>query len=415
MLKANLPPILASAGLLMGANGMMLTLVAVRAADEGFSEAAIGLMGTAYYAGLFTACLTTPLLIRRAGHIRVFAAMCALVAADILVMVLIFDQILWIALRYLAGFCLSGVVMVIESWLNELASQGNRARVTSLYRVVELGAVTGAQFLLPIVGTGGFHIFALTAIIACVALVPVSLSRLRDPPAPDDVRVHASFIWQLSPVACVGCLTIGLTNGAFRSVGPVYAQSSGLDVEGVALFMGLAILAGALFQFPLGWLSDRLDRRFTLLLATSGAVFACLLMIGTSGISPDMQLIGGFLFGGFAMPLYALSAAHANDLAPRGRFVELAAGLTLCFAAGAIVGPSLAAFSIETFGPEGFFGYIATMHSLLVAFILYRFLVRRRSPSERGRFIALPRTSPFIFRLFHGDQPKDQEDVTRDA
>jgi len=407
----SLVPLLASAGILLGGNGLLGTLVAVRAHQEGFSDPLIGLLGSGYFLGYFAGSLFTAALIARAGHIRVFAALSALSAIIVLTMVLAIHPVVWLAVRVVGGFCFSGISMVIESWLNERVASEDRARVLSLYRVVDLTSVTGGQFLLPLFGAGSFAIFAVCAILFAAALIPVSLSSLNDPTPPATTRLRPTRIWAVSQVACVGCVTIGLTNGAFRSVGgPLYAQGMGLDVDGVALFMSLGIFGGAICQYPLGWLSDRVDRRFALLLATGGAAGASLLLSTLSPDVPTLIFAGGLLFGSFAMPLYSLSVAHANDFADPGTYVELAAGLTLFYALGASVGPLIASILIGAFGSPSFFLYTACLHGALVVFVVFR--MTRRAPvpaSRRERFVGLLRTSPALFRLARPARERPRE------
>lgn len=404
---ASLLPILLSAGILLAGNGVLLTLVAVRGRDEGFSDVQLGLIGAAYYVGTFAACLMTAKLIQRSGHIRIFAVMAAVAAIAVLVMLLLIDPWVWVAARGLMGLAFAGIATVIESWLNDLADRGNRGRILSIYRVVDLSAVTGAQFLMPAIGPGGFAIFVITAILYCTALIPVAASRLQSPAPPESALLRPRAIWLLSPVACAGCVTIGLTNGAFRTLGPVYAQGMGLDIDGIALFMSLGIAAGALFQFPLGWLSDRFERRTVLIVSTAGAALASLLLSHADG---GAILAGVFLFGGFAFPLYSLSVAHANDHARPGQYVELSLGLTFFFALGATVGPFAASLVIDHFGPPAFFLYTSAMHGGFVAFVLYRMTRRAAVPrAARARFVALIRSSPLLLRLSRSRAPEAGE------
>jgi len=405
-------PLLLSAGILLGANGLIGTLIAVRASLEGFPEAAIGLMGTAYFMGFFGGSLLTPKLIARAGHVRVFAALAALSAIATLGFVLVVDITAWIVFRVVIGFAFSGLSMVVESWLNERAASADRARVLSLYRIVDLGAVTGSQFLLPLFGADGFEIFAVAAILFAGALIPISLSRTTSPPPPTITRLRPLWVWHLSPVAAAGCITLGLTNGAFRTVGPLYAGSMGLSVDQVALFMSLGIAGGALLQYPFGWLSDRTDRRVILLIATAGAAVASFYLANTDS-TVNAILLGGFLFGSFALPLYSLSVAHANDHAKAGEFIGLAAGLTLFYALGASIGPLASSVIIAELGPPAFFLYTSSLHSLFILFVLYRMTRRAAVPAAlRSRFVAFLRTSPLIFRLSSSPKPTDSPPKT---
>ena len=393
-------PLLLSAGILLAGNGLLVTLVAVRANLEGFTPQTVGLLGAVYFAGFIGACLITPSLILRAGHIRVFAALASLGAVAALVLALAIDPLVWLVSRAVTGFAFAGLATVVESWLNSRAGAGERGRVLAVYRIVDLGCVTGGQFLLPAVGAETFAIFAVVAILFCLALLPISLSRQSSPAPPASPRLDVKRIWRLSPVACIGCITIGLTNGAFRTVGPVYAQESALDLEQLALFMSLAIVGGALSQYPLGWLSDRLDRRWVLILATVGAAAAGLWLTLSGKASAEVVLLGGFLFGAFAIPLYSLSIAHGNDHAGDADRVELSATLILMYALGATVGPLAAAQIMESFGAPAFFAYTSILHGLFLAFLLYRMTRRAAVPrTRRSRFVALLRTSPGFYQL----------------
>ncbi|MGF1476217.1 MAG: MFS transporter [Geminicoccaceae bacterium] len=399
--RTRLASLLISAGILLAANGAVVTLVAVRAEIEGFSGSMIGLLGTAYFVGFFVACVTTNTLIRRAGHIRVFAALASLAAICSLVLILVVEPLVWLAARAVMGFAFAATATVVESWLNETARNADRGRILSFYRVVDLSAVTLGQFLIPWIGPGGFAVFAVVAILFCCALIPVSLSDHVSPPPPASARMRPKVVWTLSPVACASCVTIGLTNGAFRTVGPIYAGGVGLNVDQIALFMSAAIIAGAMLQYPLGMLSDRFDRRYVLIGATLGAAAASL-SLALLGPGPLWSVYaGGFLFGGLALPLYSLSIAHANDHAGPGQFVEIAAGMTLFYALGASVGPPIAAFMIERFGPPSFFFYTSALHLSLVIFIIYR-MSRRAAAERRDRFVGLLRTSPAMAGLTRG-------------
>ena len=398
-----LVPLLVAAALLLGANGLAMTVIAVRGRLAGLSDTMIGVFGSAYYAGFILGVLLTPLLIRRVGHIRVFSALAALSAIAVLGLFLTQPGLGWAALRFTSGIAFCGTAMVLESWLNALASNAERGRILSIYRIVDLGAVTGGQFLLPAFGAGGAAILVVIGIVFCAALIPVSLAREGNPPVSDARGVNYLAIWAISPVAAVGCLTIGLTNGAFRTVGPVYAEGVGLDADGLALLISLWVIAGAIFQYPLGWASDRTDRRYVLILATAGAGLSCLFL---SGVSFQAAIfLGAFLFGGFALPLYSLSAAHANDHAGPGQYVELAAGLTMFFAIGAVIGPLLASAVMDRFGPSAFFLYTGGLHLAFVAFVGARLLTRGAVPAEhRKRFVWLLRNSPAIYRMAGGQK-----------
>ena len=395
-----------SAGILLAANGLILTLISLKGRNIGFTDAMIGTLGSAYYGGFFLGCILTPILVIRVGHIRVFAAFAAISALSVFSLLYSNEFFIWLLLRIANGVALCGCAMTIESWLNALTQNENRARVFSVYRVVDLGAVTGGQFLLPIFGIAGFEIFVVTGMLFCLCLVPMCLSREGNPKPPEKTSLNLNLLWKISPVAAAGCLIVGLTNGAFRTVGPIYAQELNLDIDQVALFISLWIIAGAIFQFPLGYASDRVDRRYVLIIATLGAGFACLFLSGST--HAIYIFIGGFLFGGFALPLYSLSAAQAYDNAEPSQFVELAASLTLFFTLGATLGPFIASYIMDKLGPSWFFVYAGVLHITLIIFVFYRITKRKaKSSSERGKFVWLLKSTPILHRLAKREGSKE--------
>jgi len=408
-MKSLLPlsPLLAAAAILLAGNGLQGTLIALRSAHEGFDASLIGLMGTGYYAGFLVSCLLSTGLIRAVGHIRVFAALAAIAASASLTMVIWLDPYAWIFLRFISGFCFAGLFMVIESWLNASVDNANRARTLSIYRIVDLAAVTGSQFLLPVFGAYGFAIFAIAAILTCLSLVPISLMDRSSPKPPDEFKFSIKSIWAISPIACFGCITIGLTNSTFRLMGPIYASDIGFDTTGIATFMSAGIIGGAVLQIPLGWLSDRLDRRWVLIIATLGASAAGFLLSWAAGTSHSLALTGIFMFGAFALPLYSLSAAHANDHAKPGQYVIVAAGLSFFFSLGAMVGPLIAAQVLKVLGTEYFFTYTSIVHLVFVGVTLWRLTVRATPDMKaKKRYANLLRTSPVMYKLAHRGKRK---------
>lgn len=393
-------PLLIAAGILLSGNGIQGTLVALRGAAEGFSTTLIGFMGAAYFAGFLLGCTVVPGLIRSVGHIRAFAALAAIAASASLMLVLIVDPLAWIPLRLIAGFCFSGLFTTIESWINAGVSNQDRGRVLSIYRIIDLCVVTGGQFMIPALGIEGFTLFAVMSIMITLSLVPVSLADRSQPKLPSEFKFNPMYLWRLSPIACIGCLAIGLTTSAFRLVGPLYAQFVGLSVNDVAMFISAGVIGGAVLQYPLGLLSDKKDRRVVLLVATAGATLAGLFLSFVAGDSPALNYGGIFMFGAFALPLYSLSAAHANDHAKEGDFVIVAAGLTFFYSVGAMIGPVVSSVLIDQYGPRALFSYTSAVHGVLIVITIWRMRARPAVPLvERNRFVTLLRTSPAIFRL----------------
>lgn len=393
-------PLLLAAGILLGGNGLQGTLIALRGAQEGFAPQVIGFIGTAYFAGFLVGCLAVGRIMKAVGHVRSFSALAALASAGTLMLVLVIDPVMWSGIRMLTGFCFAGLFTIMESWLNAGAPNANRARVLALYRIVDIGSVTGAQFMIPAFGANGFTIFAIMSMMITLSLVPVSLADRSNPPIPDDVKLDLPRVFRISPLGCMGCVAVGVTNSAFRSLSPVYAEQLGMSVADVVTFVSVGIVGGAIFQYPLGHLSDRWDRRMVLLLTTLCALIVAVVLAVFAGAAPLTNFVLVFIFGSFAMPLYSLSAAHANDRAQPGDFVVVNAALMLFYSFGAIGGPFVASVAMQHFGAQALFAFIASVYAVFVGIILYRLRVRSGVPAERrSRFTALLRTSTIFAKL----------------
>lgn len=393
-------PLLIAAGILLGGNGLQGTLIALRGAMEGFSPATIGFMGTAYFGGFLLGCLAITRMLKAVGHVRSFAALAAMASAGTLMLILVIDPIVWSATRFMTGFCFAGLFTVMESWLNSGVRNEDRARVLALYRIIDIGSVTGAQFLIPVFGADGFAIFAIMSIMITLSLVPVSLGDRSNPAPPEDVKLDLKRAWRTSPLAAIGCIAVGITNSAFRTLSPVYAEEIGMSVADVVTFVSVGIIGGAIIQYPLGYLSDLWDRRSVLLATCFGAMCAALAIGFLAGNDPLINFVAVFVFGSFAMPMFSLSAAHANDRAQKSEFVLVNAALMLFYSFGAIVGPLAASYMMELMGPSWLFFFCAAVYGGLMAVVLWRMQARSAVPAEgRGKFVAMLRTSPLFARL----------------
>jgi MFS family permease len=414
VLTATFAPVFAlllSTALLLMGNGLQGTLLPVRANMEAFGATDIGLIGTAYFAGFGAGCILGARLVRRAGHIRTFAAMASLASAVALAHAILVAPLPWWLLRAVTGFCFAVLYVVIESWLNERSSNENRGTVFSVYTIVNLTVITAGQMMLPLADPKAFILFATASILVSLAVVPVSLTAA---PAPTPVvvtRMRIRRLYGISPVGVAGVLTVGFANGAFWALAPVFAQDSGLDTAGIALFMSTAVIAGAVSQWPLGRLSDKVDRRRVVLLicvlATAAGVGLSFFNDGTQAVMLGLAA----LFGAFAFPLYAVCVAHVNDHTSADDFVETSSGLLLLYAAGAMLGPIPASLVMSRMGPEGLFAFTMVFHAAMAVFTVYR-MTRRKAPSpeEKESFVSVGRTSPTMFEF----DPRGEEETAAD-
>lgn len=389
--------LLTGAAILLTGNGLQAMLIPVRGALEQFSTSAIGLFSTAYAVGYVFSCFITPVIVRRVGHIRAFAVLAAIAASVILLMGLIIHPLFWILLRVVSGFCLAGLFMVIESWLNEKSSNANRGQIFSIYMVVNLSAVTLGQMLLPVGNPSDHVLFVVTGIAILLALVPLSLSTAAAPQPIAQVRLRLGRLYRMSPVGLLGCFFVGLTNGAYGGLGAVFAYRLGFSVTEIALFMSASLIGGALAQFPIGRLSDRMDRRRVIIgVCLFAAIIAIVLGlaggVGNSGndaLLPPFALIAiSAVFGCFIYTMYSLCVAHTNDFIAAEDFVEASSGLLLTYGIGAIIGPVIASLLMQNLGAGMLFIYTASVHILFLLFTLWR-ITRRAAPlaEERSHFV----------------------------
>lgn len=380
--------------LLVLGNGLQGTLLGVRAAAEGFSQEVIGLIMSAYFAGFVAGSLIGPGLIRRAGHIRVFAALASLASMATLGHVLVIDPWSWGLLRALNGAAYAVLVMVAESWLNVTATRRTRGRILAVYGLVMLGAWSGSQWLLLIADPTGFALFCLVSILISASLIPLSLSRAQAPRDVTPDRVKLGRLFAISPLGAAGSFLAGLAMSAFWGLGAVFAQGIGLDDRGTAAFMA-ATLAGALaLQWPVGYLSDRFDRRSVIAGVCLAAVIVSLGLFVLAPTDLAVLIPGGFLFGGLGIPIYALCLAHANDYIDREEVVPASSALLLVYGAGSMIGPFLCGLLMGRIGPQALFLFTAIGLAAIVAFALARMLIRPPVPqTEQVPFVAVPRTT----------------------
>lgn len=378
---------------LLAGNGLLTTLAPLRAGVEGFSAIQIGLMGSGYYAGFVIGCIAGPYLILRAGHIRAFTALVAAVSAVVLVHPLIIDPILWVVLRGVTGFALAGIYLIVESWLNDRATNQNRGFIMSAYIIVNFVTITAGQMLVTTAPVDAFTLFAIASILVSMAVVPVSMTRSAQPAPIALVQFRPMHLYRIAPVGLMGALLIGMANGAFWSLGTVFATARAMSVDEAAVFLSIAVIGGAVMQWPVGRLSDLADRRKVLAGVMAVAATICLLMailpLSTTGL-----MAMSLAFGMSTLTGYSVAAAHAYDRADKSSYVEMAAGVLLANGVGSVFGPIIAAALMDTIGPQMLFVFMAVVQATLIAFIGLRLVVRSPIASAEKEAFDVYSTAP---------------------
>ncbi len=402
--------ILFSYGLLLLANGLFASLLGVRTQVEGFSPNLVGFIVAAYFSGLLLGGLFAAQVVTRVGHIRSFAAFASLMSASALMHPIFVEGFAWMGFRLIAGFCMAGMIMVTESWLNETASNNTRGKILSIYMITNYFAAGCGNFLLTVGNPSNFELFSLASIIFSLSLVPVLLTRAKAPVPVHAERMHVWDLYRIAPLGVVGVFCCGLVNASINGLGSVFATNIGFNQQELATFMAIMIMSGLILQWPVGLLSDRIGRGPLLVYIPLIVSLAAIWQLFAEGFA--MILVGASFLGAFVFTLYSLSAATANDMVTSQQRVSVAGALLITYGAGAVTGPIIAGQFMGLLGPQGLFFYIALIELVLCAFAIFTHKRRAGSPDKRKPFVVVPSTQATSNQLYisaHEEKPDHVE------
>jgi MFS family permease len=367
-----LAALLVSAFVLTIGHGLALLVMPLRAELIGFTPLEISLTGSAYYAGFVAGCFASPAVIARVGHVRVYAVFGATLIVTFLAVHMATSVWAWLLLRAAMGVLMAGQFMVIETWLNERATASTRGRVLAIYVLVTLGANTLGQLLVNVAPVQAETLFLLSAMLVALSIVPVGLSAAELPAPVTSARVALGLLWRLAPVGFVGATASGFITGASGALNAVFVRGVGFDVFAVSVYTSAVIAGGAMFQYPVGRIADRIDRRTALMGLFTGVAGVSALAILVTLSQPALLPVVGFCWGGMAHCIYASALAHANDRASPGEIVGIGGAILVMWGVGAVIGPLGASLCMDLFGSVGFFvwmigaGLTALVLTLLV-------------------------------------------------
>lgn len=380
-------PLLLGMGVLMLGAGLQSTLLGVRATLEGFPTTVTGVIMSCYYIGYLFGTMTAPRIVRTVGHIRAFAALAAVSSAAILTQGIFVNPVTWGVMRLLSGLCFAGIYVVAESWLNDRASRATRGRLFAIYMVVlYIGLGTG-QFLLIPWDTHTSSPFMVVAVLISLAMVPIVLSAQQAPEVAMPRKVRLRDLYRDSPLGVAGVTIAGLISSIIFSMGPVYARLSGLGMTKVAAFMSLSILAGVVMQYPVGRLSDKMDRRTMIAVVSLIATGVAGGIAIFSHLPHPVFLVLTATFSGFALTLYSLSVSHVNDKLESAEMVAASSALLRINGTAAAFGPALIGALMALFGPRAYFASLASLTGALTLFDLWRSMRRRAVPGQKNPFV----------------------------
>ncbi len=364
--------------LLMLGNGLQGSLLGVRGSGEGFSAFHMSVVMSAYFVGFLLASRLTPGMIRRVGHVRVFAALGSFISAVLILYPAFPHPITWTIERMIIGFCYCGVYVTAESWLNNASSNQSRGQALSLYMIVQMMGIIAAQAMLLIPDTTGFLLFVIPSVLVSIAFAPILLSVSPTPAFDTTRRMSLMELYGVSPLGFVGMFLLGGVYAAQFGMSAVFASEAGLTLTQISVFVASFYVGALIAQYPLGWLSDRMDRRkLVAAVAFVGGVASLLAAIAPGNF--HVLVVAALFAGGAANPLYSLLIAYTNDFLPPENMAAASAGLLFVNGVGAIAGPIVTGFAIQRFGPGGFFGIIALLMLGLTVYAGWR-MTRRPAP-----------------------------------
>ncbi|WP_170368623.1 MFS transporter [Ruegeria arenilitoris] len=389
-------------GLLMIGNGLQGTLLGVRGEIEGFSTLQMSFVMSAYFLGFLGGSRLAPEMIRRVGHVRVFAALASFISAVMISYPMLTDPIAWSLGRVVIGFCFSGVYVTAESWLNNAASNENRGQALSLYMIVQMIGIVSAQALMLAGDPAGYETFVIASILVSVSFAPILLS-ISPTPAFDTTKpMTLKQLMDTSPLGCVGMFLLGGIFSAQFGMAAVYGARAGLTLVEISTFVASFYIGALVLQYPLGWFSDRMDRRLLILLVSVvGGISAAVGMV--FGVDFPVLLAAAFVIGGMSNPLYSLLIAYTNDYLEHEDMAAASGGLIFINGLGAIAGPLITGWLMgdAVFGPPGFFLFIAALLFVMAGYAVYRMTQRASVPvDETGTMSPLyPTASPVALEV----------------
>ena len=405
--------------LISAGNGLQVVLLGTRAPEAGFSNIATGIVMSGYFAGIFAGSIIVPHILARVGHVRVFGAMSAIASAAVLLHVVFLDPFVWTGMRFASGFSFAGMYIVCESWLNEKATNETRGQLLSLYMITNMAGMAAGQLMISLGEEGSAGLFLLASVMVSIAVVPILITASAAPSFEAPERISFRRLVQVSPLAVVGMIFVGIVISMVFGMGAVYGRNIGLDNTQVGYFMTSITLGTLALQYPVGRLSDKFDRRVVIF----GVTVIASIAIGIASLFGADQfgllLIMMLIFGGLVFSLYSLFIAHANDYLAPSQMVAMSSGLLMVNGAGAVMGSPLAASVIEIVGNHGFLPTIAGFLFLLAGFVLYRMRMRSAVPAEaQGAFVAIPDSSsgvavnlsPEVEWVMDQDEDDDEND-----
>lgn len=386
-------PLLLGILLLMVGNGMQGTLLGIRGGIEGISTGHMSVVMSTYFGGFLLGSRVVPNLIQQVGHVRVFAALGSLISSVLILYAAAPHWIAWALMRFLIGFCFSGVYITSESWLNASTSNASRGQAMSAYMIVQMLGIISAQLLMNTADPAGYLLFVIPSVLVSLSFMPILLSTRPAPQFSTLKRMSFGKLFQVSPLGCVGIFLMGGVFSALFGMASVWGSSKGLTVTEISAFVAAIYVGGLVLQYPIGWLSDHSDRRLIVLGLSMLGGLACLVTVllqpGIWGL-----LLAAALVGGVANPVYSLLLAYTNDFLDASDMAAASAGLLFINGVGAMAGPLITGWLMSLLGPDGFWIYIGLLLAVMAAYTGWRRTRRAAPAQDQGFAVIAPSATP---------------------
>lgn len=414
-----IPPVSAPLGsvfILMLGGGLMYSLTPLHLQAMGYTEWIIGMISAIHAIGMMLGSFKVAGLILRVGHIRTYACFASLIAAVTLLQGLWLNIYAWALLRFIAGYAVAALYLVIESWMLSASESQTRGKLLSLYMVAIYGAQGLGQFFLKIASFESLILYALVTILASLSVIPLSLTKVGHPEIHQPRVLNLIDTYRISPSGVIGCMASGLLLGSVSSMVPISSKALGFNLSDIAWIMFITITGGMMLQFPVGYVSDRYDRRSVLGYISLGGAIVCLPVLLFGHMPLLIMALFMFIFGGAIYTIYPVVISQACESFDPGDIVSATQALILAYGIGAILGPLFASGFIELLGPRGLYLYYGLASSLLGFFFLYRTRVKA-PPEEHTAYLAVPSTTPVVAELDPrmGEEEKESFDGVRDT
>lgn len=370
--------------LLLLGNGLQSTVLGIRGAIEGFDAGTMSWVMSGYFIGFLAGSYRAPRMIRRVGHVRVFAALGSLISAAFIIYPAWPEPAVWTAMRIIVGFSFAGVYVTAESWLNAAASNETRGQALSLYMLTQILGIIAAQAVVTFADASGYTLFVVMSVLVSLSFTPILLAAGAAPAYQEAKRMSLRQLYRISPLGCVGTFLLGGVFAGIFAMAAVFGTAKGLTVREIAVFVAMIYFGGLVFQFPIGWLSDRMDRRILIMALTAfGAAFTFAGLFFAGQVAAVLAI--GFVLGAVANPLYSLIIAYTNDFLDSADMAAASGGLLFIHGLGAVSGPIVIGWLMTRFGADAFFAFVGLMLALIAAYAAWR-MTRRSGPGVAGSY-----------------------------